>query len=100
MSVYALLENVKVNTTGLESSIRQSGNHAPPAKMFLQIAITGTASVQLQVKVVKTAPWIDFGAPFSIPAVMHLDPLPFIRAIASDMGSDASVSVWVAWGWY
>ena len=41
--------------------MRVVGTQIPPAKMSIQIAITGKAKVQIQGRLHKEAPWVDIG---------------------------------------
>jgi hypothetical protein len=95
----SLLDKVERDTVGEELSIRAVGNREPPAKMTLQIAIVGSAAVQLQARLARTAPWVDLGEIQTRSQLIHLDPVPFLRAVASGMKSGSSVSAWATWGW-
>jgi hypothetical protein len=99
MAVDVLLENSKVDTVGKETAIRVVGNREPPAKMSIQIDVAGTASVQLQGRVSKNAPWIELGAVHTASSITSMDPIPFMRVITTGMGAASSVSVWAVWGW-
>lgn len=99
MFLAALLSSVTQDTVGTENSIRAVGSREPPAKMAVQIAIEGAASVRIQGRVSRAAPWMDLGAPYTLSALIHIEPVQFLRAVASGMGPGASVSAWAAWGW-
>lgn len=99
MSAYVLLEQVKVDSIGRETALRVMGGRTPPPKMTIQIQIAGAASVQLQGRVAKEAPWTDIGDMYVASALAYIEPIPFLRANTSGMSSDAAVSVWATWGW-
>lgn len=99
MSVVSLLERVTANTEGRETSLRVIGSRDPPGKMTVQIAVAGTASVQVQGRISRDAPWTDLGGVHGASALAYIEPIPFLRAVASDMGANSSVSVWATWAW-
>lgn len=99
MSVISLLKAVKTNTEGQETSLRIIGTREPPARMSLQIQVTGAASVQIQGKLAREAPWVNVGAAHSASALAFIDPVPFLRAVATGMAGDSNVSVWAVWAW-
>lgn len=99
MFLAALLDKVTTDTTGVETSVRAVGTREPPAKMALQIAIEGIATVRVQGRIAKTAPWIDMGTLHTQSILTHLDPVQYLRAITTGMSGKSSVSVWAAWGW-
>ncbi len=99
MSVYSLLERVTVNTEGRETSLRVVGSREPPAKMTVQIAVAGSAQVRVQGRISRDAPWTDVGGTHTVSALTYIEPIPFLRAVASDLGANSSVSVWAAWAW-
>lgn len=99
MSASMLLHAVKSDSTGPETCIRVVGTREPPARMSIQVGIGGAANVQIQARVARDAPWLNIGPLHSTSALTHIEPAPFIRAVASDMQSGSSVSVWAVWGW-
>jgi hypothetical protein len=99
MSVQVLLNSTDKNTIGNDAVLRIIGSREPPAEMVVQIAIKGTGNVQIQGRIAKDAPWQDIGPPHAISALFHIKAVQFLRAVASDMGTDAKVSVWADWAW-
>jgi hypothetical protein len=93
-----LMSNATADTVGTGVSIRMIGTQIPPVKMSVQVAITGKASVQIQGRLHKTAPWVDIGAKCEQSCLVYIDPIWSLRAVSSDTGPDSSVSVWAAWG--
>lgn len=98
MAADALMSNVTTDTVGASLSLRMIGTQIPPVRMSLQIAITGTAAVQIQGRLHKDAPWADIGTRCERSCLIYIDPIWSLRAVSSDVGADSSVSVWVAWG--
>jgi hypothetical protein len=92
------MSNAVADTVGAGVSLRIIGTQIPPVKMSLQIAITGRASVQIQGRLHKEAPWADIGNKCGQSCLIYIDPIWSLRAVSSDMGPDSSVSVWAAWG--
>lgn len=99
MSAMLLLKGVINNTVGQETCLRVIGTREPPARMSIQIDVTGTACVQIQGRVARDAPWLDLGPAHTASALKYIEPVQFLRAVASTMASGASVSVWAVWGW-
>jgi hypothetical protein len=93
-----LMSNADSDTVGAEVSLRVVGTQIPPAKMSVQIAITGKATVQIQGRVHRQAPWADIGERREQSCLIYIEPIWALRAISSDTGPDSSVSVWAAWG--
>ncbi|MGH8186964.1 MAG: hypothetical protein ACREUC_10400 [Steroidobacteraceae bacterium] len=98
MSVY-LLKAVDRNAEGPETVLRVVGTREPPARMVVQIAITGTALVQIQGRIARDAPWQNVGPAQSASALMHVDAVQFLRAVAMNVAADTKVSVWAEWAW-
>ena len=98
MAADVLLANAKTDTVGPDISIRMIGSQIPPVKMSVQIAITGTAKVQIQGRLHKNAPWADIGTPHTESRLMYIEPINALRAVSSGTGAESSVSVWAAWG--
>jgi len=98
MAADVLLANAKTDTVGPDISIRMIGSQIPPAKMSVQIAITGTAKVQIQGRLHKNAPWADIGSPHGESRLVYIDPINALRAVSTETGANSSVSVWAAWG--
>jgi len=94
-----LLKGVTRDTVGVETPMRVLGNREVPGKITLQIAVEGQATVHIQGRLARDAPWLDLGPPHTASALLHLDPVQFLRAVSAGMGPSASVSVWVSWGW-
>jgi hypothetical protein len=99
MSVSVLMKSADRDTTGVETVLRVVGTREPPAKMIIQIAVVGTASVQIQGRIARDAPWQDIGLAQTASALMHIDAIQFLRAVASNVAAKSSVSVWAAWAW-
>jgi hypothetical protein len=98
MAADVLLANAKADTVGPDISIRMIGSQIPPTKMSVQIAITGTAKVQIQGRLHKNAPWADIGGPHGTSGLLYIDPINALRAVSTETGANSSVSVWAAWG--
>jgi hypothetical protein len=98
MAADVLMSNAVADTIGTGVSIRVIGTQIPPAKMSIQVAITGTAKVQIQGRVHKEAPWVDIGEKLDQSCLRYIDPIWSLRAVSSDTGANSSVSVWAAWG--
>jgi hypothetical protein len=98
MAADALMTNAITDTVGTDISLRVVGTQIPPSKMSIQIAIKGTARVQIQGRLHRTAPWADIGEKRDQSCLIYIDPIWSIRAVSSDTGPDSSVSVWAAWG--
>ena len=98
MAADVLMANAVSDTVGGEVSLRVVGTQIPPAKMSIQIAIAGTARVQIQGRLHKLAPWADIGESREKSCLIYIDPIWSLRAVSSDMGTGSSVSVWAAWG--
>jgi hypothetical protein len=98
MSVY-LLKSIDRNAEGPETVLRVVGTREPPARMVVQIAVTGAAVVQIQGRIDREAPWQNLAAAQSASALMHVDAVQFLRAIATDVVAGARVSVWATWAW-
>ena len=99
MSAY-LMEAAATNTTGKETLIRVVGTREPPAKMSLQVAVTGTANVLIEGKIAKEAPWAAVHPEFTASAIAYIEPIQYLRAVTTNMAPGSSVSVWAAWGWF
>ena len=97
MAAEVLLADAKTDTVGREVSIRVVGSQIPPAKMTLQIAITGTAKVQIQGRLHRKAPWADIGGKHEKSCLTYIEPISDLRAVSTETGADSSVSVWAAW---
>jgi len=97
MAADTLMSNVTADSVGQGVSLRVVGTQIPPARMSIQIAITGSARVQIQGRLHKEAPWVDIGERHSRSALVFIDPVWSLRAVSSETGPDSSVSVWAAW---
>lgn len=98
MSVY-LLKSIDRNAEGPETVLRVVGTREPPARMVVQIAVSGAAVVQIQGRIDREAPWQNLAPALSASALMHVDAVQFLRAVATDVADGARVSVWAAWAW-
>lgn len=98
MAADVLLSNATVDTVGTDVTMRVFGTTIPPAKMSVQVAITGTASVQIQGRVHRHAPWVDIGTRHERSGLMYIEPISSLRAVSTGTGEQSSVSVWAAWG--
>jgi hypothetical protein len=67
--------------------------------MVIQIAIRGTASVQIQGRISREAPWQSLGPAHRDGALMHVQPVQFLRAVTTGVAADSTVSVWAVWAW-
>ena len=99
MSVSHLLKRVKENAEGPEVALRVVGNREPPASMVVQIAIEGSASVQIQGRVARDAPWQSLGPAYDKGALVHVNAVQFLRAVATGVAANTTVSVWAVWAW-
>jgi hypothetical protein len=92
-----LMLNAIADTVGSDVSLRIVGTQIPPAKMSVQVAITGKARVQIQGRLHKEAPWADIGEGHDKSGLFYIDPIWSLRAVSTNTGPDSSVSVWAAW---
>lgn len=97
MAADILLTNAKIDTVGVDVSIRVIGSQTPPTKMTIQIAITGSAKVQIQGRLHRTAPWAEIGQLHEKSCLMYIEPISSLRAVSTETGPNSSVSVWAAW---
>jgi hypothetical protein len=67
--------------------------------MVIQIAVTGTATVQIQGRIARDAPWQNLGSAYSASALFHVDAVQFLRAVTTDVAANSNVSVWAVWAW-
>jgi hypothetical protein len=67
--------------------------------MVIQIAVTGAATVQIQGRIARDAPWQNIGPAHSAPALLHIDAVQFLRAVAVNVAAKTTVSVWADWAW-
>jgi hypothetical protein len=67
--------------------------------MVIQIAIDGSASVQIQGRISRDAPWQSLGPAHRACALLHVEPVQFLRAVTTGVAADTSVSVWAVWAW-
>jgi hypothetical protein len=98
MAADVLLANAKTDTVGPDISIRMIGSQIPPVKMSVQIAITGTAKVEIQGRLHKSAPWVRIGNAHTESCLIYIEPIFALRAVTTGTAADSSVSVWAAWG--
>ena len=99
MSVCHLLNCITRDAEGPEVALRVVGTREPPPRMVIQIAIEGSANVQIQGRIARNAPWQSLGPAHKDCALLHLKPVQFLRAVASDVAADTTVSVWAVWAW-
>ena len=99
MSVSNLLNSVARDIDGQEVCLRVIGARQPPAQMVIQIAISGLASVQIQGRITRDAPWQNLGPLHSKSTLLHIGAVQFLRAVASNVAVDTAVSVWADWAW-
>lgn len=99
MSVNYLLKSAAADTEGPEVVLRVVGNREPPARMVIQIAIVGSATVQIQGRIARDAPWQCLGPAHREGALLHVDAVQFLRAVASGVTANSTVSVWAVWAW-
>ena len=99
MSVSYLLKDAKKDTEGPEVALRVVGSREPPARMVIQIAIVGGATIQIQGRIARDAPWHSLGAVHSASALLHVDAVQFLRAVATGVAANATASVWAVWAW-
>jgi len=67
--------------------------------MVIQVAVTGTALVQLQGRIARDAPWQDLGPAHFASALFHIDAVQFLRAVATNVAPDSTASAWAVWAW-
>lgn len=94
-----LLNSVTQDVEGPEVALRVIGTREPPPSMVVQISIDGSASVQIQGRIARDAPWQSLGPVHCAGALLHLKPVQFLRAVASGVAADTTVSVWAVWAW-
>jgi hypothetical protein len=99
MSVCHLLKAVSKDTQGTEVALKVVGTREPPARMVIQIAIVGTASVQIQGRIARDAPWQSLGPAHCDCVLLHVKPVQFLRAVATGVAMGTTVSVWAVWAW-
>lgn len=98
MAADVLMSKAIADTVGVGVTMRVVGTQPPPAKMSVQVVITGRARVQIQGRLHKEAPWADIGGKHDQSCLLFIEPIWSLRAVSSDTGPDSSVSVWAAWG--
>lgn len=98
MAADVLMSNASSDTVGTGITLRVVGTQIPPRKMSIQVAIDGSAKVQIQGRLHKNAPWADIGEKRERSCLIYIEPIWSLRAVSSDTGPDSSVSVWAAWG--
>jgi hypothetical protein len=99
MSVSHLLKAVSKDVQGAEVALKVIGSREPPPRMVVQIAIAGTASVQIQGRIARDAPWQNLGPTHSACSLLHVEPVQFLRAIATGVAAGTTVTVWAVWAW-
>jgi hypothetical protein len=99
VAAIALLSSAVRDVIGAEVVLRIVGTREPPANMVVQIAIEGAASVQIQGRITRDAPWQNIGPLHATSALVHLKAVQFLRALASNVQEGAKVSAWADWAW-
>jgi hypothetical protein len=99
MSVSHLLKAVSKDVQGAEVALKVIGSREPPPRMVVQIAIVGTAGVQIQGRIARDAPWQNLGPVHSDSSLLHLEPVQFLRAVATGVAAGTTVTVWAVWAW-
>lgn len=99
MSVSHLLKGVTQDAEGPEVVLRVVGTREAPPQMVIQIAIVGGASVQIQGRIARDAPWLSLVPAHKESALVHVHPVQFLRAIATGVAANSTVSVWAVWAW-
>jgi len=99
MSVSHLLKGVTRDEEGPEVALRVVGTREPPPRMVIQIAIDGSASVQIQGRISRDAPWQKLGPEYRDCALLHVEPVQFLRAVTTGVAKETTVSVWAVWAW-
>ena len=99
MSVSHLLKAAGKDTEGPEVALRIVGTREAPPRMVIQIAIVGSASVQIQGRIARDAPWQNLGPAHRDSALLHQEPVQFLRAVASSVTANSTISVWAVWAW-
>jgi hypothetical protein len=94
-----LLNGVTRDAEGPEVVLRVVGSREPPPHMVIQIAIGGSASVQIQGRIARDAPWQSIGPAHRDGALLHVQPVQFLRAVATGVAANTTVSVWAVWAW-
>ena len=98
MSVH-LLKSVTRDEEGPEVALRVVGAREPPPRMVIQIAINGSASVQIQGRISREAPWQSLGPAHRDCALLHVEPVQFLRAVTTGVAANTTVSVRAVWAW-
>jgi len=99
MSASHLLKAVSKDTQGAEVALKVIGSREPPPRMVVQIAIVGTANVQIQGRIARDAPWQNLGPAHSACSLLHVEPVQFLRAVTTGVAAGATVNVWAVWAW-
>jgi hypothetical protein len=99
VSVSHLLKAATSDEAGPEVALRVVGTREPPSRMAIQIAIVGSASVQIQGRIARDAPWQSLGPAYRDCALLHVEPVQFLRAVATGVAKETTVSVWAVWAW-
>lgn len=99
MPVCHLLKAVTRDEEGPEVTLRVVGSREPPPRMAIQIAIVGSARVQIQGRIARDAPWQSLGPAHEGGALLHVEPIQFLRAVATSVAKETKVSVWAVWAW-
>jgi hypothetical protein len=99
MSASYLLKSAERDAEGPEVALRVVGSREPPARMVIQIAVVGAATVQIQGRIAREAPWQNVGPAHCASALLHVEAIQFLRAVTTGVAAKATVSVWAAWAW-
>jgi hypothetical protein len=99
VSVSHLLKSVTKDAEGPEITLRVVGVRETPALMVIQISIAGAANVQIQARIARDAPWQSLVPVHTESALLHVNPVQFLRAVATGVAANSTVSVWAVWAW-
>jgi len=99
MSVSLLLKSVVRDTEGPEVVLRVVGTREPPSRMVIQVSIVGSASIRIQGRIARDAPWQNLGAPHTASALFHVDAIQFLRAVATGFAANTTATAWAVWAW-
>jgi len=99
VSVSHLLKGVTKDAEGPEIVLRVVGTREAPPNMVIQIAIAGAANVQIQGRIARDAPWQSIVPAHKESALLHVSPVQFLRAVATGVAANTTVSVWAVWAW-
>jgi hypothetical protein len=99
VSVSHLLKGITKDAEGPEIVLRVVGTRETPPNMVIQIAIAGAANVEIQGRIARDAPWQNVAPAHNESALLHVLPVQFLRAVATGVAANTTVSVWAVWAW-